>query len=567
MLARNDQTELLDRLTAIVGRRHLLTTPESTRRFRTGYRFGEGPVLAVARPASLVEQWRVFRACIAAGRIVILQASNTGLTGGSTPDGADYDREIVIISTMRIKGIHLLDAGKQVVCLPGATLFELERRLKPLGREPHSVIGSSCIGASVLGGICNSSGGSLIRRGPAFTQRALFARVTAAGEVELVNHLGLRVGGEAEAILERVERGAFSPAEIEHDPSLACSDPTYGADVRRIDEPTPARFNANPARLYEAAGSAGKVMLLAVRLDTFPAEPRTATFYIGTNDPDELTRIRRHMLGEFAELPVQGEYLHRDYFDVIARYGKDTFLAIRHLGTARLPLLFAAKARVDAFCERRRWLPSNLADRVMQGVSRLFPQHLPARMRAFRDRYEHHLMLRMAAGGIEEARAWLARHFPTATGDFFECTTDEGDRAFLHRFAAGGASVRYRTLHPHEVEDIVALDVALPRNKRDWVEHLPESIASQLTHRLYNGHFFCHVMHQDYLVRKGCDPKAIEAAICKLLDARGAEYPAEHNVGHLYEAKPALAAHYRTLDPCNCLNPGIGHQSKRTAWT
>ena len=27
----------------------------------------------------------------------------------------------------------------------------------------------------------------------------------------------------------------------------------------------------------------------------------------------------------------------------------------------------------------------------------------------------------------------------------------------------------------------------------------------------------------------------------KLLDARRAEYPAEHNVGHLYIAKPALA--------------------------
>jgi D-lactate dehydrogenase len=34
-----------------------------------------------------------------------------------------------------------------------------------------------------------------------------------------------------------------------------------------------------------------------------------------------------------------------------------------------------------------------------------------------------------------------------------------------------------------------------------------------------------------------------------LLDRRGAEYPAEHNVGHLYHAKPALAAHYRALAP------------------
>ena len=51
-----------------------------------------------------------------------------------------------------------------------------------------------------------------------------------------------------------------------------------------------------------------------------------------------------------------------------------------------------------------------------------------------------------------------------------------------------------------------------------------------------------------------------------LLDDRGAEYPAEHNVGHLYHAKPALVDHYRELDPCNAFNPGIGHTSKYSHW-
>jgi hypothetical protein len=40
----------------------------------------------------------------------------------------------------------------------------------------------------------------------------------------------------------------------------------------------------------------------------------------------------------------------------------------------------------------------------------------------------------------------------------------------------------------------------------------------------------------------------------------------EHNVGHLYAAKPALAAHYRALDPCNAFNPGIGHTSRNAGW-
>jgi D-lactate dehydrogenase len=73
-------SEFLQALKAIVGGRHVLTKPSATRRYRTGFRFGTGPALAVVRPGSLVEQWQVFEACIAANKIVIMQASNTGLT-------------------------------------------------------------------------------------------------------------------------------------------------------------------------------------------------------------------------------------------------------------------------------------------------------------------------------------------------------------------------------------------------------------------------------------------------------------------------------------------------------
>ena len=37
---------------SIVGSRHVLTRPGQTRRFRTGYRFGAGKVLAVVRPGT-----------------------------------------------------------------------------------------------------------------------------------------------------------------------------------------------------------------------------------------------------------------------------------------------------------------------------------------------------------------------------------------------------------------------------------------------------------------------------------------------------------------------------------
>lgn len=564
--AATDKVTLLGELQAIAGGRNVLTGERKTRRYRTGFRFGGGNAFAVVIPGSLVELWRIVNACARARAIIIMQAANTGLTGGSTPDGGDYDREIVIVSTVRLQGIQLIRKGKQVICLPGSRLFELEDVVAQVGREPHSRIGSSCIGASVLGGICNNSGGALIHRGPAFTQMALYARIEPDGTVRLVNHLGVNLGMDPEAMLARLDAGQIDEGYIVDDPTRICSDHGYQDHVRQVDADTPARFNNDPRHLFEAAGSGGHVVVFAVRLDTFPREENIVDFYIGSNDPAELNAIRRSILNTFKSLPIQGEYIHRSAFRLTERYGKDTFLAIRHLGAKQLPRLFAWKSRFDAFCARLPWTPHDLSDRVMQAAVALLPRHLPQRMRDYDARYEHHLILKMGGEGIEEARVLLAQTFPTTRGDYFECTREEGDKAFLHRFAVAGASIRYRALHRDQIADIVALDIALRRNDDDWDEKLPIELAEQIVGVSYCGHFFCHVFHRDYLVKKGQDPVAFEHSMLHILDARGAEYPAEHNVGHLYPAKPALEQHYRELDPTNSLNPGIGHTSKKAGW-
>jgi D-lactate dehydrogenase len=591
-----DRRDVIAALRDIVGADHIATSEKATRRYRTGFRFGSGKALAVLKPGSLVEQWRILAACVAADIIVIPQASNTGLTGGSTPDGNHYDRDIVIVSTVRLKKIHVINDGQQVICLPGTTLDQLERTLEPLGREPHSVIGSSCIGASVFGGVCNNSGGSLVQRGPAYTELAVYAQVGADHVLRLVNHLGVALGEAPEEILGRLERGNFTEADIARDAGAA-SDPNYAQHVRDIEADTPARFNADPQRLFEASGSAGKLMVFGLRLDTFPKEVGTKVFYIGTNDPADLTKVRREILRDFTHLPIAGEYMHRDAFDIAEKYGKDTFLMIDRFGTKRLPAFFALKSRCDEWCERMPFLPRHLPDRLLQAASALFPSHLPRRLRQYRDRFEHHLMLKVSAKGVAEARAYLEQQFPgvvsessgahgadgvaaglgvpkaandarydTANphsdGAFFECSDEEGRKAFLNRFAAAGAAVRYRAVHHAEVEDIVALDIALRRNDEDWLERLPERFAKPISLSLYYGHFLCYVFHQDYIVRKGHDCLAVEHDMWTILTERGAEYPAEHNVGHLYPAKPALAAFYKDLDPCNCFNPGIGQTSK-----
>ncbi|MHC3923559.1 D-lactate dehydrogenase [Alcaligenes nematophilus] len=557
--------DLLQQLRSIVGNPHVLTDDRSTRRYRKGHRTGEGKVLAVVRPGTLLEQWRSLQAAVAADCIVIMQAANTGLTGGSTPDGDDYDRDIVLMNTMRLQGIQVINDGQQVVCLPGATLDRLEQTLAPLEREPHSVIGSSCIGASVLGGVCNNSGGALVRRGPAYTELTLYAQVLDDGTLQLVNHLGINLGDTPEEILSRLEQGKYSVADIINDPERKASDPRYADDVRDVDAQTPARFNADPSRLYEASGSAGKLCIFAVRLDTFPKEASTV-FYIGTNDPDELTAVRRHLLTELPRLPIAGEYIHRTAYDIGEQYGKDTFLLIDRFGTAKVPSAFAMKSRVDGFFERFGW--RGVTDRVIQAIMNRLPSHLPPRMREWRDRFEHHLLLRVSNDTTQATREFLSQQFEgSQQGAYFECDAEEGRKAFLHRFAIAGAAIRYREAHPDSVEDIVALDIALRRNDKEWVEQLPDDMEKDIVHKLYYGHFLCHVFHQDYIVKKGVVPLDMEHRMWKLLDERRAEYPAEHNVGHLYIAKPALAGFYRELDPTNTFNPGIGHTSRRKWWS
>ena len=85
-------------LIEIIGRGFVYTDPQRSEWYRTGFRSGEGEAEAVVLPGTLLELWRVLQAFVAAGKIVIMQAANTGLTEGSTPSGS-YDRDVVIINS------------------------------------------------------------------------------------------------------------------------------------------------------------------------------------------------------------------------------------------------------------------------------------------------------------------------------------------------------------------------------------------------------------------------------------------------------------------------------------
>ena len=560
-----DKLRFIKQLQNVVGKKYVFTDKLNKEPFSKGWRYGEGSALAVVKPGKLTEMWKTLEICVENDLIIIMQAANTGLTGGSTPFGEDYDRPIVIINTMRMSDIHLINDGNQIIGFSGSTLYDLEKKLKPLKKEPHSVIGSTSIGASIVGGVCNNSGGSLVKRGPAYTQLALYAKVNAKGKLELINELDINLGKTPEEILRNLEEKKYEKSDIINSNKLA-SDDQYSKIIREIDSSKPARFNADPRLLYGVSGSAGKIAVFAVRLDTYPAPSKNQVFYVGSNDPDVFWKIRRDILSSFKTLPTSGDYLHKDCYDAAKKYSKDTCVIIEKLGTKFLPTLFELKRKVDHISKKTSLLPNNLSDKLMQFFSNFLPNHLPKRIENFRNLYDHHWIIEMSDEGIDEANNYFIKFFKENNGDFFKCSDKEGNKAILHRFTAASAFGRYSAINEDKIGGTMSMDIAFPRNERNWFEKLPKDIDEMFDMKLYYGHLFCHVLHQNYIIKKGVNPEKLKEKLFKNYDSRGAEYPSEHNVGHEYEAKDILKKFYKDLDPTNTFNPGIGFTSKLKNW-
>ena len=378
-----NDNQIIFELQNIIGSKHVLSSEWRKKPFTKGWRYGEGKALAVVRPGKLIDIWKIMQLCIKNDIIVIMQAANTGLTGGSTPKGIDYDRKILIINTLRINGIHIINNGKQIIGLAGSTLFDLEKKLDKHNRDPHSVIGSSCIGASIVGGVCNNSGGALVQRGPAYTELSLYAKINSDQKLELVNDLGIDLEKSPEEILSNLENKNFNSLDIDSGNKRA-SDNEYKTRIRDVNASSPARFNADSRRLYGASGCAGKIIVFAVRLDTYPKPKKTQVFYLGSNDPASFNLIRKEILSNFKNLPISGEYVHRDCYDAAKKYSKDTFLVIERLGPNFIPKLFELKRSIDLIADKIWFLPQKFSDRLMQFLSIFWPNHLPRRMENFR---------------------------------------------------------------------------------------------------------------------------------------------------------------------------------------
>lgn len=556
----------INAVTALVGNKNILTKAVDIKPHSTGWRGETGKAIAVIFPQTLLQQWQVLQLCVKYDIIMLMQASNTGLTGGSTPDGDHYDRPVVIIKSEAINHIHLLEGGQQVVAFPGSTLFQLEDILEPINREPHSVIGSSCIGASVIGGVCNNSGGALLQRGPSYTELALYAHVTEDGELHLVNNTGLELGDTPEDILNNIEAGRYQKDNLPPTNKKA-SGTGYREEVRQIDAPTPARFNANPKYLYESSGSAGKISVFAVRLDTFPAPQKKGLFFISSKNPEHMNTIRRTILGSFTTLPILGEYMDKQGFDISCRYSRDVYTLLTLFGPSVMPKFMRLKKILDAHLTQWKIFGKAPMDRVAQFLFAPMGFLIPKRIRQAGNTYNHHLILETYDDGIAETQQLLDTMVAEHGNDFGYIlgNTSEHKAAINIRFAAGNSLPRYHALLRGKQYTHLSFDTAYARNDRDVLTRLiPPSVTDAIVAQSNIGHFFCHVMHQSYVVDTTIhDKDTIEQEFLKFFAERNAIFPAEHNVGQKYKGADNLCQFYQSLDPTNTFNAGVGKMSKK----
>ncbi len=90
-------------------------------------------------------------------------------------------------------------------------------------------------------------------------------------------------------------------------------------------------------------------------------------------------------------------------------------------------------------------------------------------------------------GVVKPNRGWWIIS-KQAEGDFFVCTPEEGSKAF-YTVSPLRAQFVIRLCISDEVENILALDIALRRNDTRWYEHLPPDRQRQLMQNSYYDHF------------------------------------------------------------------------------
>ena len=150
-----------EELAALIGPAAVLTDPSDLEKYETGWRYGHGRALLVARPASTGEVAQVLERCRAHGLRVLPQGANTGLVGASGPDGGGRMGVLSRERLNRRREIAVLD--RTVTVDAGVLLSDLNRALAEHGLTfPVDLPADPQIGGMIA---ANTGGARLLRYG------------------------------------------------------------------------------------------------------------------------------------------------------------------------------------------------------------------------------------------------------------------------------------------------------------------------------------------------------------------------------------------------------------------
>jgi FAD/FMN-containing dehydrogenase len=149
-------TDLLERLAAIVGPRHVLTEPDALAGALVEPRgLYVGQARALVRPGGTAEVAAVVAACAAVGAPVTPQGGNTGLVGGQIPEGPE-----IVLSLKRLNRVREIDAlADSMIVEAGVTLAEAQAAAESADRLFPLSLASE--GSCTIGGNLSTNAGGV----------------------------------------------------------------------------------------------------------------------------------------------------------------------------------------------------------------------------------------------------------------------------------------------------------------------------------------------------------------------------------------------------------------------
>lgn len=580
---------LVKTLKRIVGKANILDGMEETTEtagYLKGARLGKGSALAIVRPTKLKQIQEIVQASVDAGCAVLVQGSNTGLTGGSTPRNQSDGRPTVLISMKHFDTIIPIDDGEKVVCLAGVGLASLKHFVSENfpDRESHSILGSTFLNPTTAAGVAYGSGGTQIRKGPACTERALYLKVVADkyGKhiVKVVNTLGIEDldSEEGEFIAHKGLDGVIPTLDKyidvvknQNDNTMKKSNSTYGKEPSHdhkykeslctVDHNV-SRFNAD-TKGRECNRSEGKVLILASVHDTFQSPTRAKTYWLSFDSLETANKFKTEVcLDNPADLPMSIEYMDRDSFEVIDQAGRMMGHIIKFFGSASLVVSagWDIKLKIEALNVAGA---ATFPDRVQYFLNSFLPSILPTRIMEMGRARDHHIATTIGDynGSLDRFEERFAKFCKDNEGkiDVHECkSASEKDGVTAFRFIAAAA---FKTYCVGKGLQGISVDYALPKKHGDTPQ-LPES--NQPIKRMRYSHFGCNVVHEDLAYAQGVDTHAAKMELKHVVDeVCNGRLPAEHGHGTEYHAPKDTQKRWMKMDPLNVMNPGVGGLSTR----